>query len=101
MCSSDLSASNHGFDARDYIAAIPFSDVKQIHLAGHMQGRELLIDTHDQPVPDPVWALFEQVIARLHGCAVMIERDDNIPPLSELLDELDIARSIAAQKVAA
>ena len=75
---------------------MPLEQVRQIHLAGHTQGRELLVDTHDQPVPDPVWALFGTVMRKLGtDVAVMIERDDNIPPLADLLDELDVARSIA------
>jgi uncharacterized protein (UPF0276 family) len=89
-----VSARNHGFDALDFIAGIPAERVRQIHLAGHSQGRGLLIDTHDQPVPDPVWALFAQAIARIGPVATMIERDDAIPPLPELLAELDIARDV-------
>jgi uncharacterized protein (UPF0276 family) len=68
--------------------------VRQIHLAGHSQGRELLIDTHDQPVADPVWALLAHVAPALEDVAVMIERDDAIPPLPELLAELDHARAL-------
>ena len=94
-----VSATNHGFDARDYVAAVPFDRVRQIHLAGHSKGKELLIDTHDQPVPDPVWALFALVMEIACSPAVMIERDDNIPPLAELLGELTMARSIAAEGI--
>ncbi len=90
-----VSATNHGFDAQAYLAGIPAGRVGQIHLAGHSQGRELLIDTHDQAVPPPVWALFEAALARVGPVATMVERDDNIPPLAELLDELRIARDIA------
>ena len=94
-----VSATNHGFDPRDYVAAIPFDRVRQIHLAGHSRGKDLLIDTHDQPVPDPVWALFALVVEKACSPAVMIERDDNIPPLAELLEELAIARSITAEGI--
>ncbi len=90
-----VSATNHGFDARDYLAGIPADRVAQIHLAGHSQGQHLLIDTHDKPVPPPVWALYEAALARVGPVATMIERDDDIPPLAELLDELDVARGIA------
>jgi len=90
-----VSASNHGFDALSYLAGIPADRVRQIHLAGHSQGHELLIDTHDQTVPAAVWTLYASVFGRLGPVATMIERDDAIPPLSDLLDELDIARSIA------
>lgn len=90
-----VSASNHGFDALSYLAGIPADQVRQIHLAGHSQGDELLIDTHDQTVPASVWTLYASVFGRLGPVATMIERDDAIPPLADLLDELDIARSIA------
>ena len=91
-----VSATNHGFDAMTYIDAIPASRVRQIHLAGHSAGRDgLLIDTHDHPVPDPVWALYAKAIHRFGDVAVMIERDDDIPPLEELIAELDIARRLA------
>lgn len=96
-----VSASNHGFDVRDYVAGIPLDRVRQIHLAGHSHGKDLLIDTHDQPVPDPVWMLFALVIEQIDGCAVMVERDDNIPPLGELLGELAVSRSIACEGVSA
>ncbi|SEI84014.1 hypothetical protein SAMN05518849_1011076 [Sphingobium sp. AP50] len=89
-----VSASNHGFDPLAYLDGIPFDRVRQIHLAGHSQGADMLIDTHDQPVPPPVWALYEQAIARAGPVATMIERDDAIPPLCDLLDELAIARAI-------
>ena len=92
-----VSASNHGFDPFAYLAGVPLRSVRQVHLAGHSQGRELLIDTHDRPVPDSVWALYEHLVARLGPTAIMIERDDEIPPLPELLAELDIARRIAAR----
>lgn len=92
-----VSAVNHGFSSADYLAAIPYDRVEQIHLAGHSQGRDCLIDTHDQPVPEPVWDLLRLALAGAPAAAVMIERDDNIPPLADLLDELDTARAIARQ----
>ncbi len=96
-----VSAINHGFDPLAYLAGVPLDRVRQIHLAGHSQGETLLIDTHDQPVPPSVWTLFAQVIDRLGPVAVMIERDDNIPPLADLLAELDQARSLARRGIAA
>jgi uncharacterized protein (UPF0276 family) len=92
-----VSAANHGFDALAYLAGIPAGRVRQIHLAGHSQGAELLIDTHDKPVPSSVWLLYEAALARLGPVATMIERDDDIPPLAVLLDELDTARAIAGR----
>ncbi len=94
-----VSGTNHGFDPRRYVEAIPADRVRQIHLAGHSNGRDgLLIDTHDHPVPDPVWALYAQVIDRFGDVAVMIERDDDIPPLDDLIAELDIARHYAHRR---
>lgn len=95
-----VSAHNHGFDALDYLNGIPLERVRQIHLAGHTRNGDLRIDTHDQPVPDEVWGLFAQVMADLAEVAVMIERDDNMPPLNTLLAELDLARSIGVAQSA-
>jgi len=92
-----VSATNHGFDPLAYIEGIPADRVRQIHLAGHSEGQDgLLIDTHDHPVPDPVWALYAKAMLQLGDVAVMIERDDDIPPLETLLDELALARKLAA-----
>ncbi|TMM47274.1 DUF692 domain-containing protein [Qipengyuania marisflavi] len=88
-----VSAHNHGFSAQDYLAGIPADRVRQIHLAGNTPG-EIAIDTHDQPVPDAVWRLYAQAVATLGPVATMIERDGNIPPLAELLGELDQARAL-------
>jgi len=91
-----VSGSNHGFDMQAYLDAVPFDRVRQIHLAGHSQGKTMLIDTHDHPVPDPVWDLYEEACRRAGPIATMIERDDDIPPLDVLLAELDIARNRSA-----
>ena len=91
-----VSAVNHGFDALEFLNGVPADRVWQIHLAGHTPNGDLLIDTHDQPVPDPVWRLYDAACRRFGPVATMIERDDNIPPLEDLLAELDIARIVAA-----
>ncbi len=91
-----VSASNHGFDALDYLAGVPIDRVRQVHLAGHSQSEALLIDTHDQPVCRSVWDLYANLVGRVGPIATMIERDDAIPPLEELVGELNIARRIAA-----
>ena len=96
-----VSAHNHGFDATTYLQTIPVERIRQIHLAGHSVSGPLLIDTHDHPVSDPVWRLYAQALRVIGGIPAMIERDDAIPPLSELLAELDVARSIHAQERAA
>lgn len=89
-----VSSRNHGFDADAYIAALPHDRVRQVHLAGHTPG-DIVIDTHDRAVCDDVWALYERSMAMLGPVATMIERDDAIPPLPELLAELDQARALA------
>jgi uncharacterized protein (UPF0276 family) len=92
-----VSANNHGFSADDYLAGLPLDRVRQIHLAGHMPG-EIIIDTHDREVCEAVWALYKKAMALLPvPVATMIERDDKIPPLAELLGELDNARQIAGE----
>ncbi len=96
-----VSAHNHGFDARDYLAALPAGRVAQIHLAGHSVSGGLRIDTHDHPVAGEVWTLYAEARARFGAVATMIERDDAIPPLPELLAELDIARRIGERMDAA
>ncbi len=93
-----VSATNHGFDPIAYLDGVPHDRVRQIHLAGHSHGETLLIDTHDAPVPAPVWDLYAYILPRLGPVATMIERDDAIPPLHELLTELGHARRIGAQK---
>lgn len=91
-----VSASNHGFDPIAYLDGAPHRHVRQIHLAGHSQGEHLLIDTHDRPVSPSVWELYAHILPRLGPVATMIERDDDIPPLGDLLAELGTARRIAA-----
>ena len=90
-----VSAFNHNFDPHAYLAGIPVERVRQFHLAGHTCQQDLIIDTHDQPIVDPVWDLYAAAVRRFGHVSTMIERDDNIPPLSELLDELEQARRIA------
>jgi uncharacterized protein len=90
-----VSAHNHGFDAQAYLAGIPPDRVQQIHLAGHENQGGLIIDTHDAPIIDPVWSLYADAISRFGSVSTMIERDDHIPPLAELIAELDMARRIA------
>ncbi len=90
-----VSSYNHQFDAKAFIDGVPQNRVQQIHLAGHHNHGDYIIDTHDTPVIDPVWDLYEYAISRLGQVSTMIERDANIPPLAELVQELDIARKIA------
>lgn len=90
-----VSSVNHGFDARTFIDGIPALRVQQIHLAGHSNMGEYIIDTHDEPIADPVFDLYGYACRRLGPVSTMIERDDNIPPLSELIAELARVRRVA------
>jgi uncharacterized protein (UPF0276 family) len=90
-----VSARNHGFDPRRYIDAMPPARVRQIHLAGHEDYGDHLIDTHDHPVCDAVWSLYAHTVRHVGDVPAMIERDDRIPPLDELVAELDHARAVA------
>lgn len=89
-----VSTCNHGFSPDQYIAGLPLDRVRQIHLAGHTPG-EIIIDTHDRAICDEVWALYARTVPLLGPVATMIERDDDIPPLADLLDELALARGLA------
>lgn len=91
-----VSGQNHAFDDAAFVEAIPRERVVQFHLAGHSEGADCLIDTHDQPVCDEVFELYGKALERFGPVSTMIERDDNIPPLTEILAELSRAREIAA-----
>lgn len=90
-----VSARNHHFDAQAYLQAIDPKRVRQFHLAGHSDYGDYVIDTHDHDVSDSVWELYKVALERFGPVSTMIERDDNIPPLSDLLAELQQAREIA------
>jgi uncharacterized protein (UPF0276 family) len=92
-----VSSVNHGFKPQDYIAAMPAARVRQIHLAGHETHDGYLIDTHDHPVCAAVWQLYAYTVQHCGAVPTMIERDDNIPALHALLDELDQARVVQSQ----
>jgi len=94
-----VSATNHKLDAEAYLATFPLKHVGEIHLSGHAEtedetGARLLIDTHDTKVADPVWALYECVIARTGPLASLVEWDDNIPAWPTLRAEAGAAQSI-------
>lgn len=90
-----VSGFNHGFDAESFIESIPVARVAQLHLAGHSSYETHKIDTHDQPVCEEVWRLYERTRLRFGDISAMIERDDNYPPFDELLAELEHMREIA------
>lgn len=86
-----VSASNHGFDARAYVDALPADAVEEIHLAGYVERRfdagRILIDTHGASVANAVWALYRHALRRLGPVSTLIEWDTDLPPLSALLLE--------------
>jgi hypothetical protein len=91
-----VSSRNHGYDADAYVASLPADRIWQIHLAGHSDYGDYVIDTHDHPVRREVWDLYARTLERIGPVTTMIERDDHIPPLAELVAELDQARRIGA-----
>jgi uncharacterized protein (UPF0276 family) len=92
-----VSSTNHGWDAREYLRNVPHDRVRQIHLAGHLDRGDMLIDTHGSHVVDPVWELYEWYVARYGAAWTMIEWDSDIPPWPELASELDKIVSIVAR----
>jgi uncharacterized protein (UPF0276 family) len=91
-----VSAHNHLFDPVEYINAIDIDRVMQFHLAGHSYHGDMIVDTHDHDVCDPVWDLYATASQRFGAVSTMIERDDRIPPFDELRRELAVAERIAA-----
>ncbi|WP_045305957.1 MNIO family bufferin maturase [Saccharothrix sp. ST-888] len=91
-----VSSVNHGFDPEQYVRALPHERVVQIHLAGHTHLGTHVIDTHDQPVADPVWRLYRLATSLTGPVATLLEWDDHIPAFPELLAELDKARRHSA-----
>ena len=86
-----VSAHNLGYSAEAYLDVLPAAAIGEIHLAGHtIDGRvggDLLIDTHDAAVCEPVWRLYERLIARIGPRPTLIERDDNLPAFEDLMAE--------------
>jgi uncharacterized protein (UPF0276 family) len=89
-----VSAFNHRFDANEYVDAVPAERVVQYHLAGHSDRGTHLLDTHDHPICDAVWALYERAARRFGAVSAMVEWDDNIPEFAELARIADRARTI-------
>ncbi|MFO0614666.1 MAG: DUF692 domain-containing protein [Polyangiaceae bacterium] len=90
-----VSSVNHGFDPDVYLAAMDFSRVLQVHLAGHTrEASGTIVDTHDKPVADEVWALYARAWALGGPFPTLLEWDDHVPPLPEVLEELAKARAV-------
>lgn len=82
-----VSARNNGYDPRLFLESIPHERVAQIHVAGHMQARGYLLDTHDHPVKPAVWELYARAIELCGPTPTLLEWDDRIPPLGRVLEE--------------
>jgi uncharacterized protein (UPF0276 family) len=88
-----VSARNHGWNPADYLQGIPPQSVVQFHLAGHTDLGTHCIDTHDGPVVEAVWQLFQTAYAQQQGPSTLIEWDARIPPFQEVLAEVERARA--------
>lgn len=96
-----VSAFNHRFDPLEYLRAIPVDRVVQFHLAGHTNNGNHLLDTHDHPIIEPVWGLYEEAVRRFGPLSTLIERDDRIPEFPEVAAEADRARQTQQSVTAA
>jgi uncharacterized protein (UPF0276 family) len=94
-----VSAFNHEFDAHAFIAGVPKERIVQFHLAGHEHNMSHIVDTHDALICDEVWDLYRTALRHFGPVSAIIERDDHIPPLAELVAELDQARAVATQEL--
>ena len=92
-----VSSFNHHYDPMDYVREIPGDIVWQYHLAGHSHHGEYLLDSHDHPIVDPVWELYQKTIRHVGLKSTLIERDDQIPPFPELEAEVICAKKYAAK----
>ena len=95
-----VSATNHHFSAQDYLNEINFEKIQEIHLAGHTRKEfehgEILIDTHNDLVSQPVWQLYQNNINKINDAVTLIEWDSDLPTLPVLLNERDKAKQILA-----
>lgn len=90
-------AVNHGFDPIRFLDRLPLDHVVQLHFAGGHWENGLLIDSHSRRTPDEVWGLLDHVLARAPVKGVILERDEELPPIAELLGELDHARALGGR----
>ena len=89
-----VNAINHQYDAEDYIRSMPTDRLVYLHMAGHLdEADDLKIDTHGQPIKDQVWKLLETTYQEHGVVPTLLERDFNIPPLAELMSEVDQIRA--------
>jgi uncharacterized protein len=86
---------NHGFDPEEYIRSVPHDRIVQFHLAGHTNHGSHIVDTHDHPVPDPVWRLYDLAYKLTGGVSTLVEWDAKIPEFHVLHAEVLKARRFA------
>jgi len=96
-----VNARNHGFDAMEFLRALPAERVAQMHLAGHDDHGDYLIDAHGSPVVEPVWELFAEAVRLFPGVPVCLEWDRDIPPLEALIGEMKRAGAVMAEMASA
>ncbi len=92
-----VSARNHGFDPLDYLRGVPPERVLQIHLAGHSDRGRYLLDSHDHPVPGPVWDLYRDAVRLCGRVPAIVEWDDAVPELEVLIAESRRAAAVEAE----
>ncbi len=94
-----VNGGNHGYAPTRFVDELDLSRVRYLHIAGHRrENDQLCIDTHGMPVGEAAWALLDYTYERLGGaCATLLERDNNLPPMAELLAETDRIRTIQAR----
>ncbi len=91
---------NHGYDPSTFLSQIPGDRVMYMHVAGHYnEADDLKVDTHGANVIDPVWSLLRQAYDAFGTHATLLERDFNIPPIAELLDEVGMIKSIQSDSM--
>lgn len=100
-----VASTNHHINPQDYLAQFPVQAVREIHLSGHSEtiddaGARLLIDSHDTPVKDPVWQLYQQLVARTGPIASLVEWDNDVPSWPVLRDEAELAQAILTRAAA-
>jgi uncharacterized protein (UPF0276 family) len=91
-----VNAQNHGYDSEVFLDAIPLERTVQIHIAGHLRQERLIVDTHGSSICNEVFDILGSVLKRVPVKAILLERDNNIPDISELLSEIKQIRDIAA-----
>jgi len=94
-----VSSQNHGFDPREYLRAVDPDRVMQIHLAGHSHFEKYILDTHDHPVIEPVWGLYDEAVRRFGPTPTLLEWDDRIPSFEEVHREALKANQFLPQAV--